>query len=369
MGKRDYYEVLGVGRNASPAELKKAFRKAALKHHPDRNPGDKEAEAKFKEAAEAYEVLSDSQKRARYDQFGHEGLAGMRAHEFTGFDDIFSHFADIFSGGIFDQFFGGGQSRGTGAHRRVQIELTFEEAAEGVEQTIEVTRNELCGTCRGAGSKPGTRPAQCPYCNGVGEVQHRQGFFVMRQACPNCRGSGQVISDPCPTCHGAGRQQKRVKVPLHVPPGVGDSQRLVVRGEGDAGENNQPRGNLYCDIRLKPHPIFERHNDDVLCEVPISFTQAALGTEIEVPTLYGRAHLKIPRGTQSGRIFRLSGQGFPSVHGRGRGNQMVQVVIETPRSLTRDQEELLRKFAQTEDVNVMPRRQSFFKKMKDYLGR
>jgi len=249
MSKRDYYEVLGVSRDASPEQLKKAFRKAALKCHPDRNPGDAEAEARFKEVAEAYDVLSDQRKRARYDQFGHAGLSGMSGHEFTGFDDIFRHFADIFGGAGFESVFGGGRPRArTGAHRRIQIELSFEEASAGVEQSVEITRNESCSTCAGSGSKPGTRPVTCPYCGGRGEIQHRQGFFVMRQTCSNCRGSGQVISDPCPACRGSGREQRRVKVQLHVPPGVADGQRLIVRGEGDPGENNAPRGDLYCDI-------------------------------------------------------------------------------------------------------------------------
>jgi len=297
MTKRDYYEVLGVNRDATPEALKKAFRKAAMKYHPDRNPNDKEAEAKFKEMAEAYEVLSDPQQRARYDQFGHEGLAGMSQHEFTGFQDIFTHFADIFGGSAFESFFGGHAGRRTGEHRRIQMALTFEEAAAGIEQTIEVTRSEYCSACNGSGAKPGAGPATCPYCRGIGEIQHRQGFFVMRQTCSNCRGAGQVIADPCARCRGTGREQRRVSVRLRVPPGVSDGQRLVLRGEGDPGDNGAPRGDLYCDIRLKPHPIFQRDGNDVLCEVPITFTQAVLGSEIEVPTLHGKATLKVPRGT------------------------------------------------------------------------
>ena len=367
MAKRDYYEVLGVERSATPEQLKKAFRKSALKHHPDRNPGNREAEATFKEVAEAYEILSEPQKRARYDQFGHEGLSGMAGHEFRGFDDIFSHFADIFSGMGSDGMFGGGR-RASGADRRIQLDLSFEESAKGLEQTIEIARSEFCQACGGSGAKPGTQAATCPYCHGHGEIQHRQGFFVMRQTCSNCRGTGQVIPDPCPSCRGAGREQQRVKVQLRVPPGVGDGQRLVIRGEGDPGDNGAPRGDLFCDIRLKPHQIFERHGDDVICEVPISFTQAALGTAMDVPTLFGKADLKIPRGTQSGRVFRLSGQGFPNVHGRGRGHQLVQVHIETPRRLTKEQADLLREFAKTEDVHVTPQRKSFFDKVKDYLN-
>ena len=368
MAKRDYYKILGVDRNASPEDLKKAFRRAALKHHPDRNPDNKEAEARFKEAAEAYEVLSNSEQRRRYDQFGHEGLAGMRAHQFTGFQDIFSHFADIFGGSMFEDLFGGG-TRGSrvGMHRRVQMHLTFEEAAAGFDQSIEITRNEYCDACGGSGMKPGTSPAACPYCHGHGEVEQRRGFFVMRQTCPNCRGAGHVISDPCSACQGSGRQGKRIQVHIRIPAGVADGQRLVVQGEGDPGENGAPRGDLYCDIRLKPHVIFQRQDNDVICELPISLTQAALGCEIEVPTLQGKANVRIPRGTQSGRVFRLNGLGFPNLQGRMRGSQLVQVYIETPRTLTREQEEILRRFAETEDVNVTPRRKSFIDKVRKYV--
>jgi len=367
MAKRDYYEVLGVEKDISPEELKKAFRRAALKYHPDRNPDNKEAEVRFKEVAEAYEVLSNPEQRARYDRFGHEGLAGMRSHEFTGAQDIFSHFADIFGSSIFDQFFGGGAAQHKGAHRRVQLNISFEEAAQGLEQSIAITRNEHCPTCNGSGMKPGTSASTCSYCHGRGELEQKRGFFVMRQACPNCRGAGQVISDPCATCRGEGRKQKRVQVQLRIPAGVADGQRLVLRGEGDPGENGAPRGDLYCDIRLKPHPIFQREGDDVICEVPISFTQAVLGCEIEVPTLKGKAKVKIPRGTQNERVFRLHGQGFPNLHGRGQGSHLVQVTIEVHRSLTSEQEELLRKYAETEKLHVTPRRKSFFNKVKEYV--
>ena len=369
MAKRDYYRILDVDRNATPEELKKAFRQLALKYHPDRNPGDRQAEASFKEAAEAYEVLSDPQKRARYDRFGHEGLSGMRAHEFTGVEDIFSHFADIFSGGLFGDMFGRGTTfQRRGAHRRIQVELTLEEAAQGVAQSIELTRDEYCDTCGGTGLKPGTRPVACPYCHGRGELLQRSILFVMHQTCPNCSGRGEVITDPCPGCRGSGRQQKQVKVDLRIPAGVADGQRLVLRDEGDPGDNGAPRGDLYCDVRLKRHPIFEREANDVICEVPISFTQAALGTELEVPTLFGKAKVRIPRGTQSGRVFRLHGQGFPVIEGRRRGSQLVRVIIEVPRTLKREQENVLRKFAEMEDVYVTPRRKSFFDKVKKYLG-
>lgn len=371
MAKRDYYEVLGVDRKAAPEELKKAFRKAALKHHPDRNPGDKDAETKFKEAAEAYEVLSDPDQRARYDRFGHEGVssASHAGPHFTGVDDILSHFADLFGGGgPFEDLFGGRQGAArSGAHRRIQMELTLEEAARGVEQTIEISRNELCSECGGSGAKRGSGPTTCPYCHGYGEVEHRRGFFVMRQTCANCRGTGQVIRDPCPACRGAGRVPTRVKVPLRIPAGVAEGQRLVVRGEGDPGDNGTTRGDLYVDIRIKPHEIFSRENDDLVCEVPISFTQATLGAEIEVPTLEGKTKLRIPRGTQSGRSFRIAGMGFPSLTGRARGGLEVRVVIEVPRTLTHEQEEILRQFAETEAVHVTPKRKSFFDKAKKYF--
>jgi len=372
MEKRDYYEVLGVGRDASPEELKKAFRKAALKYHPDRNPNDPDAERKFKEAAEAYEVLSDPEQRARYDRYGHAGISGRPHTDFTHvpFEDIFSHFSDIFGGSFLDELFGGVRTRrgpARGAHRRVQVSLSLEEAARGVEQTIEISRQEYCDTCGGSGARPGTGPTICPYCHGTGMVQQRRGFFVMQQTCPSCRGQGRFVATPCGTCGGTGRHPKRVQVHLRIPAGVADGQRLVVPGEGDPGEPGAPRGDLYVDVRIKAHPIFERDGDNILCEVPIGFAQAALGAEIEVPTLTGKARLRIPRGTQSGRIFRLNGQGMPSLDGRSRGAQLVRVFIETPRHLTREQEELLRRFAETEDINVTPKRKTFFDKVKRYL--
>jgi molecular chaperone DnaJ len=367
MAEQDYYEILGVARNASPEDLKKAFRKAALKYHPDRNPGDKEAEAKFKLAAEAYEILSDPDQRARYDRFGRQGVTAHPGQQYTGVDDILSHFADLFGSAFFEEMFGGRREPRGGMHRRIQMELTFEEAARGVEQTIEVTRNELCGECGGTGAKRGTGPDTCPYCHGYGEVEHRRGFFVMRQTCANCRGAGQVVREPCPACRGNGRQPTRVKIQLRIPPGVADRERIAYRGEGDPGDDGRHRGDLYCDIRVKPHEIFSREGDDVVCEVPISFTQAALGADIEVPTLDGPQKLHIPHGTQSGRSFRLPGLGFPSRSGRTRGSEEVRVVIEVPRSLSREQEELLRSLAETEDSNVTPKRKSFFEKARKYL--
>jgi molecular chaperone DnaJ len=367
MAEPDYYEMLDVPRDASADDLKKAFRKAALKYHPDRNPGDKEAEAKFKQAAEAYEVLSDPEQRARYNRFGRHGVTSHPGQQYTGVDDILSHFADLFGSAFFEEMFGGRRGPRAGTHRRIQMELTFEEATLGVEQTIEITRNELCGECGGTGAKRGTGPVVCPYCHGHGEVQHRRGLFMMSAHCANCRGTGQVVRDPCPACRGNGRQPTRVKIPLRVPPGVADGERIAYRGEGDPGDDGSHRGDLYCDIRVKPHEIFSRDGDDVICEVPISFTQAALGADIEVPTLHGPQTLHIPRGTQSGRSFRLPGLGFPSHSGRTRGSEEVCVVIEVPRSLSREQEELLKRFAATENSNVTPKRKSFFDKARKYL--
>ena len=368
MPRRDYYEVLGVDRDATPEEIKKAFRRLALRYHPDRNPDDPDAEARFKEVAEAYEALRDPAKRRRYDLYGHEGLAGTGVRTGAGFEDIFSAFSDLFGGGAFESFFRTSSHGGRrGANRRIRIELTLEDVADGLKKTVEIARNEYCEDCQGSGLAPGSSPRTCSYCRGMGQIEHRQGFFTMREVCPHCRGSGKIVDNPCPTCGGRGVKQAKARIPVEVPPGIGDGQRLVVRGEGDVGEPGAPRGDFYVDIRVQPHDIFERHGDDVVCEVPISFTQAALGTAIEIPTLRGRARVEIPPGTQSGRIFRLRGEGLPDLHGMGAGSQLVAVVVEIPRHLTKDQEELLRRLAETEDVNVSPRRKSFFEKVKRYF--
>ena len=368
MAKRDYYDVLGVDRSATPEDLKRAFRKAALKYHPDRNPDDHEAEARFKECAEAYEVLSDAGKRSRYDRGGFEAVEGQgRGGYGSSFEDIFRHFGDIFGGGVFEEFFGGGTRRRGGAHRRLALRVTLEEVAAGVEKTVEYTRNDLCEACGGSGAEPGSAPVTCPYCHGHGEIQQRQGFFVMRQTCPNCRGSGRVVRDPCRGCRGAGVGERRVKLNIRVPAGVMEGQRLVVRGEGDAGENGAPRGDLYVDMVVKEHTIFHREGNHIICETPISFPQAALGAELEIPTLSGRARIRVPPGTETGKIFRLARQGLPDVNGYGRGDQLVHVVIETPRKLTPEQEELLRKYAELEERAVPPRRRGFLDKVKTYL--
>jgi len=369
--KEDYYKILGVDRNATQEEIKKAYRRMALKYHPDRNPGDKEAEKKFKQAAEAYEVLSDPEKRARYDRYGHAGLEGVPVRGFTTFEDIFDAFGDIFGGdSIFDSFFDMGRRRRTqrrGPNLRCEVTISLEEVARGTERTIKIHRHEICKNCAGTGSRPGSMPSRCEYCNGRGEVRQSRGFFVVRVTCPRCGGVGTVITDPCPECRGKGKIPKTAEIKVRIPPGIEDGTRLRIAGEGEIGDNGAPRGDLFCDVFVKEHPFFERHGDDIICEVPISFAQAALGAEIEVPTLTSTARVKIPRGTQSGQIIRLRGQGLPNVNGYGRGDELIRVVIETPRHLTPRQEELLREFAKTEEKNVSPRRKSFFEKLKDYF--
>ncbi|MHC4883605.1 MAG: molecular chaperone DnaJ [Planctomycetota bacterium] len=377
MAKNDYYEVLGVSRDAGEAEIKKAYRKLAMKYHPDRNPGDKAAEEKFKEAAEAYEVLRDGDKRARYDQFGHEGLRGAGAQGFNNFEDIFSHFGDIFGGGggggIFDGIFGGmgggGRSSGVqaGASLKCRVSISFEEAAFGCTKTIELRRNETCESCSGSGAADGSRPKRCGSCDGTGQVYRSQGFFSIASTCPTCGGAGEVIDKPCGGCGGSGRTAKTVKIKVNVPAGVEDGTRMRVPSEGEPGVRGGPRGDLFCYIMVKEHEFYERHNDDVYCEVPITFSQAALGAELEVPTLKGKARLKIPDGTQSGQVFRLRGQGITNVHGRGIGDQIVRVVLETPKKLTPRMEELLRELASLEDKHVSAQRSSFLDKVKEYF--
>lgn len=374
--KRDYYEILGVSRTATEDEIKKAYRKLALQYHPDRNPDDKAAEQKFKEAAEAYDVLRDAQKRSRYDQFGHAGLeeAGYGAAHFTSPEDIFSHFGDVFGESIFDELFGMGGRRGRGRGRarsgpslRCHLTVTFKEAAFGVSKSIELRRHEICGKCSGSGAKPGSRPSACPMCKGHGEVLQGGGFFSIRSTCPQCRGQGTIVEHPCPECRGQGRIPEKREISVKIPAGIEDLTRLRVEGEGEPGDNGAPRGDLYCDIRVEPHEFFERHGDDLLCELPITFTQAVLGGEVTVPTLEGETTMKIPKGTQTDQILRLRGQGVHNVHGRGRGDQLVRIVIDVPKSLTKKQEELLREFATTEEARVQPRRRGWFEKMKGFF--
>jgi len=367
--KRDYYEILGVSKDASDDEIRKAYRKLAHKYHPDKTGGDKEAEEKFKEIGEAYAVLSDPQKRAQYDRFGHaepgfqdfEGFT--RTSSFGGFEDMF--------GDVFQDFFGrpsrGRTAARTGADLRFDLEISLREAATGTEKNIRLQRAETCQQCQGTGAKSGTGRTPCPQCNGRGQIHRAQGFFSISQTCPRCRGEGSIVKEPCTACGGAGRVKGRRELRVKIPPGVDTGHRLKVRGEGEAGVLGGDRGDLYVVVHVKEHPFFERAGNDLLCEVPISFVQATLGDRIEVPTLDGKVSLKVPAGTQTHKMFRLRGKGMPNVHGYGRGDQLVRVIVETPTRLNEQQKSLLRQFAEVSGDDVHPLKRSFFEKLKDLL--
>jgi molecular chaperone DnaJ len=365
--KRDYYEVLGLRRDAPADEIKKVYRQLALKYHPDKNPGDEDAERRFKEAAEAYEVLSDPEKRARYDRYGHAGLEGAGVHNFRSAEDIMSAFSEIFGDSLFGSFFTP-RRRGprAGQDLLMRVEIDLEEAARGATRTIEVSRLELCEDCGGSGARRGTAPGVCDYCRGQGQIVQSRGFFQVATTCPACGGAGRRVTDPCPKCRG-GRVTRVVPLSIDVPPGVDTGTRLQYRNQGEPGDPGAPRGNLIIQIQIRPHRFFERHGNDLYCQVPISFPQAALGAEIEVPTLDGPHKLTIPRGAQSGDVLKIKGRGLPDVHGRGRGDELVEIVIETPRRLTPRQEELLRELAELDHEHVSPRRKSFFEKLRDYF--
>lgn len=351
-GKRDYYEVLGVSRSANESEIKASYRKLAMKYHPDKNPGDKEAEENFKEASEAYEVLRDPQKRSIYDQYGHQGLEGSGFTGHSGFEDIFSNFGDIF-----EDFFGFGGGRRTSSRSRVQkgadlrtdIKLSFMQAAFGVESTLDVEKSELCQKCKGSCCEPGTQPETCRHCNGTGQISRSQGFFTVRTTCPHCRGNGQSIANPCTGCRGAGKVRVTKKVSVKIPAGVDNGSRLRLTGEGEAGTYGGPSGDLYVFIHVEPHEFFQRNNTDVICQIPISFVQAALGDKLVVPTLNGEKELEIPKGSQPGDILRFKGEGIPSLRDGSRGDQIIQLDIRTPANLNKKQEELLREFAKIEE--------------------
>jgi molecular chaperone DnaJ len=376
MAKKDYYEVLGVGKDASQEDIKRAYRKMAVKYHPDKNPGDKEAESKFKEAAEAYEVLSDPDKRKKYDQFGHDGLSGSGMHDFShmNVDDIFSMFGfDDMFGGIFG---GGGRRRGGRTRRNAPtkgldlettVSLTLDEIAQGTEKTIEFTRQDNCPECNGSGCAKGSKPTTCSLCKGKGQVARGSSIFQMVSTCPQCKGTGQVITDPCSKCKGTGRVPRKRTVKVKIPAGVHEGQGVRVAREGEPGKNGGPRGDLYCYIRIKPHEFLERDGNNLIAIVPISFTQAALGATIDVPTLNGTKKLKIPAGTQYGKIFRIRSQGLPDIRTQRKGDQLVQVTIETPTSLNSKQKELLQEFAKTENKSVSPKTNSFIEKLKKYF--
>lgn len=369
MEKRDYYEVLGVSRDVGDQELKSAYRKLAHQFHPDKNPGNKEAEERFKEASEAYEVLSDRNKRARYDRFGHTN--GQNPFEGFGFGGGAASINDIF-GDIFGEMFGGGRrsrARAHGSDLRYHLELSFEEAAFGTTARIQIPRPKRCETCKGSGAKPGTAPRTCPTCGGAGEIRLTQGFFSMARTCHHCGGAGRVIASKCETCSGAGAVKEEATVEVKVPAGVDTGTRLKLSGEGEPSPTpDGAPGDLYVVVQVREHPIFKREETEVLCELPLSFSQAALGTTIDVPTLDGPMHMKIPSGTQSGKVFRLRGKGVPALNGSGRGDQHVRVVVETPTHLSREQRELLEKFAALSGEETNPRSRSFWQSVSDLIG-
>jgi len=367
--KRDYYEVLDVHRNASETEIKKAFRKLAIQHHPDKNPGDKESEEKFKELTEAYEVLSDPEKRAQYDQFGHAGLSGGGGFYNGGFGGG-APFGDIFSD-IFGDIFGGGRQRGRGRRGddlQYTLEINFEEAAFGVETKIDIPYNKRCEECSGSGAKPGTEPKTCPTCRGAGQIRLQQGLFSISRTCSQCNGEGRVVDNPCQKCRGAGSVRDRKTLSVKVPQGVESGNRLKLVSEGGQGTKGGPNGDLYVLIAVRDHSIFTREGNDVVCEIPVSFTQAAMGCETEVPSLDGKISLKIPEGTQSGKIFRMRGKGIPALQGYGRGDQLVVIRVETPINLNKQQKDLLEEFARISGESTQPMRKGFFDKVKDILS-
>lgn len=369
--KRDYYDVLGVPRSATEGQLAEAYRKLALKYHPDRNPGDEEAVAKFKEAAEAFEVLNHKEKRARYDQYGFAGLGGGGGSQFHDVGDIFQAFGDIFGGGIFGDIFGGGRGRSRmhhGADVQAEVTLDLFEAATGTAKTIHIQRHELCETCKGSGAKPGSKVDACRYCGGRGRVVQSTGVFSIQTTCPSCKGAGRVIREACMDCRGMGYVLKKVTRKVDIPAGVESGSRLRLGGEGEPSPDGGPPGDCYCHIRIREHSLFQREGKHLLCQVPIAYPQAALGATIEVPSLEGRETVEIPPGTQSGDVFKLRGKGMPDLRSRNRGDLLVQVHIEVPKKLAPQHEEVLRQLADIENTHVSPKRKSFFDKVKEYFA-
>jgi molecular chaperone DnaJ len=374
VSKRDYYEILEVSRTASDQEIKSSYRKLALKYHPDRNQGDKTAEERFKEAAEAYAILSDDDKRARYDRFGHAGVGGAQGFDpsqFTGFEDIFSGLGDIFG------FGGGGRRSGPqrGADLRYDLEIKFEQSAKGVETSIQIPRHEACATCQGNGAAPGTSPTPCPQCRGSGQLRYQQGFFTVARTCGQCRGAGKVITKPCQTCRGAGTIEQMRKLTVKIPAGIATGQRLRLAGEGEAGTLGGPTGDLYVVIFVREHEFFQRDGNDLHCTVPLAFTTLALGGEITVPGIDAEQTVKIPEGTQTGTTFRLRGKGMPDVSGRGHGDLLVTVQSVTPKKLNKEQKKLLEQLAATlPEQKVTPSARDedddrgIFGKVKDIFG-
>jgi molecular chaperone DnaJ len=379
--KRDYYEVLGVERQATEQQIKSAYRKLALKYHPDRNPGDKQAEDRFKEAAEAYAVLADGQKRSLYDRFGHAGVSGAGAGGagfdptiFADFSDIFANLGDVFG---FGDIFGGRRRRGgaqRGSDLRYDLEITFEESARGTETTIQIPREETCETCQGSGAAAGTSAETCAECRGSGQLQYRQGFLTVARPCPNCRGTGKTIAKPCLTCRGAGRVGRERKLTVKIPAGIATGQRLRLYGEGEHGSAGGPPGDLYVVVHVQEHPFFQRDGDDLYCELPISFPVMSLGGDVKVPTLDGRDDVHIPAGTQAGARFRIRGKGMPNVSGRGRGDLHVIARVSVPSKLTREQKQLLEELRKTlpaggfEEDGEDSAEKPFFERVKDIFG-
>ncbi|MDG2468387.1 MAG: molecular chaperone DnaJ [Pirellulaceae bacterium] len=372
MSKLDFYEVLGVSRDASDREISSAYRKLAVRFHPDSNPGDEDATVRFKQSAEAYEVLSDSDKRARYDQYGHAGLEGSGS-SFGSAEDIFDAFGDIFGGGIFEGFFGGG-SRGDGGRRvrkganvRVDMALTLEEAAFGVDRTIKIPRAQKCDTCSGSGCKEGSKPSMCGTCGGLGQVVQSHGILRMQTTCPECRGEGKRIDAPCGDCRGSGFKKKTVEIEVSIPAGVDDGTRVRVTGQGEPSPDGGSAGDCYCFVSITEHELFRREGPHLILQMPIAFSQATLGAKIEIPTLEGREDLVVAAGTQSGEVFRIRGKGMPDPHSGRKGDLHVQLNIETPKKLNERQEELLRELAELDETHVSPKRKSFLKSIRDYF--
>ncbi|PPD12087.1 MULTISPECIES: molecular chaperone DnaJ [Methylophilus] len=372
--KKDYYEVLGVNRDASEEEIKKAFKKLAMKFHPDRNPDNPKAEESFKEAKEAYEILSDEQKRAAYDQYGHAGVDPSMGGGggFGGFNS--GNFSDAF-GDIFGDIFGGARNQRSNVYRgadlRYNLEISLEDAAKGTETKIRIPVQTTCETCHGSGARPGTSPVTCTTCNGHGQVRMQQGFFSVQQTCPKCHGTGKMVKEPCPTCHGGGRVKQNKTLNVKIPAGVDEGDRIRLSGEGEAGVNGGPTGDLYVVVHLKEHPIFQREGANLHCEMPISFSTAALGGEIEVPTLDGAAKMKIPAETQTGSVFRLRGKGIKPLRSSEHGDLMVHVVVETPVRLTEKQKELLREFESSTQADAgkhSPKNKSWVDKARDFFS-
>jgi len=373
MAKRDYYEVLGVARDESDRGIAKAYRKLAVKYHPDSNPGDEEASTKFKEAAEAYEILGDSEKRARFDRYGHAGIQG--GGQFGSAEDIFAAFGEIFGGGgggggMFGDLFGrggrGGQRRGNDI--QVDVTLTLEEAFAGTNKVIKFHRQSSCGPCSGSGSKPGSQPQHCQQCGGRGQVLQQAGILRVQTTCPVCRGAGQIIVDPCNDCGGAGQIMSPAELDVAIPAGVDDGMRVRLGGEGEASQSGGPSGDCYCFVNIRKHKLFHRDGQNLILQLPISYTQAALGSTIEVPTLNGRDELEIKRGTQSGDVFKLSGRGMPNPRGGMKGDMLIQTYIETPKTISKEQEALLRNLAELEQTEVMPERKNFLQRLTEYFA-